>query len=120
MTRRKEGALLPLEVEILTTLATLQCSGRPGVHGFSLAQMLREGRGSRALTGHGTLYKALARLEEAGLVTSRWEQPAGTHDRPRRRLYEVTDRGTQACEKQRTETPSPVEGRLRPLDPRLA
>ena len=34
---------------------------------------MREQSGSRSLTGHGTLYKALGRLEEFGLLTSRWE-----------------------------------------------
>jgi PadR family transcriptional regulator PadR len=33
---------------------------------------MREHSGSRALTGHGTLYKALGRLEEFGLLASRW------------------------------------------------
>ena len=33
---------------------------------------MREQSGSRALTAHGTLYKALGRLEERGLLTSAW------------------------------------------------
>jgi PadR family transcriptional regulator, regulatory protein PadR len=44
----------------------------------------------------GTLYPCLARLEKAGWLSSRWEEidprQAG---RPRRRLYELTDRGAE-------------------------
>ena len=84
MPRRKPGTLLPLETEILE--AALSMDG--AIHGFALAQGLREQRGSRALTGHGTLYKALARLEEFGLLSSRWEAAtaAAAEGRPRRRL----------------------------------
>jgi DNA-binding PadR family transcriptional regulator len=45
----------------------------------------------------GTLYPILARLEQAGWVESRWEDP-GTHvaeGRPRRRYYRVTTDGAQ-------------------------
>ena len=55
---------------------------------------MREQRGSRALTAHGTLYKALGRLEERGLLTSAWEDAAAAEGRPRRRLYELTGRGS--------------------------
>jgi DNA-binding PadR family transcriptional regulator len=51
-------------------------SGHATFHGFGLAQIMRERSGSRSLTAHGTLCKALARLEEFGLVTSRWEAAA--------------------------------------------
>jgi PadR family transcriptional regulator, regulatory protein PadR len=44
------------------------------------------------------LYKALQRLEEAGLLASQWEDPdiAVAEGRPRRRLYEVTGAGERA------------------------
>ena len=58
-------------------------------HGFALAQGLRAERGSRSLTAHGTLYKALGRLEELGLLTSQWEDGEAAEGRPRRRLYEL-------------------------------
>jgi DNA-binding PadR family transcriptional regulator len=41
-------------------------NGTAAFHGFGLAQTMRERAGSRRLTGHGTLYKALRRLEEFG------------------------------------------------------
>jgi len=67
-------------------------------HGFGLAQAMREQSGSRSLTGHGTLYKALGRLEEFGLLASRWEDPAAAEGRPRRRLYELTGEGARVAE----------------------
>jgi DNA-binding PadR family transcriptional regulator len=64
-------------------------------HGFGLAQTMGHEAGAR-LIGHGTLYKALGRLEEMGLLISNWEQdpPAG---RPRRRQYMLTTSGTNAA-----------------------
>ena len=95
--RRKPGALLPLETEILELALSRLRSGQARFHGFGLAQAMREQSGSRALTGHGTLYKALGRLEEFGLLTSRWEDAAAAEGRPRRRLYELTGEGARVA-----------------------
>jgi DNA-binding PadR family transcriptional regulator len=98
MPRRKPGTLLPLEREILAVALSMLRSGQATFHGFGLAQTMREHSGSRSLTGHGTLYKALSRLEEFGLLTSRWEDAAAAVEgRPRRRLYELTSRGAEAA-----------------------
>lgn len=96
MPRRTPGTLLPLELEILDTALSMRRSGQPAFHGFGLAQAMRDQRGSRSLTAHGTLYKALGRLEELGLLASRWEDPAAAQGRPRRRLYELTPSGADA------------------------
>ena len=98
MPRRKPGTLLPLETEILEVALSMQRSGQATFHGFALAQTMREQSGSRSLTGHGTLYKALGRLEEFGLVTSRWEDAEVAEGRPRRRLYELTRQGARVAE----------------------
>jgi PadR family transcriptional regulator, regulatory protein PadR len=74
-------------------------SGQATFHGFGLAQSMREQSGSRSLTAHGTLYKALSRLEEFGLLASRWEDAAAAEGRPRRRLYELTKRGAEVAER---------------------
>lgn len=50
------------------------------------------------MTSHGTLYKALGRLEEFGLLTSNWEDAAAVEGRPRRRLYELTGKGATVAE----------------------
>ena len=98
MPRRKPGTLLPLETEILEAVLSLLRSGHATFHGFGLAQTMREQSGSRSLTAHGTLYKALSRLEEFGLLTSRWEDAAAVEGRPRRRLYELTGQGIRVAE----------------------
>ena len=91
--RRKPGTLLPLEIEILGAALSMRTAGAETFHGFGLAQRLRDDGRSRALTAHGTLYKALGRLEEWGLLTSHWEDPGAAEGRPRRRLYALTERG---------------------------
>jgi PadR family transcriptional regulator, regulatory protein PadR len=96
--RRKPGALLPLETEILATALSMLRGGEPTFHGFALAHRIRADSGSRSLTAHGTLYKALGRLEEFGLLASRWED-APAEGRPRRRLYELTRRGAEVAER---------------------
>lgn len=98
MPRRKPGTLLPLETEILAAALSALRAGEDGFHGFALAQAMREQSGSRALTAHGTLYKALGRLEELGLLSSRWEDAAAAEGRPRRRLYELTKQGAEVAE----------------------
>ena len=98
MPRRKPGALLPLETEILEVALIMLRSERTTFHGFALAQTMREQAGSRSLTSHGTLYKALGRLEEFGLLASRWEDAAAVEGRPRRRLYALTGQGARVAE----------------------
>jgi len=96
--RRKEGTLVPLEVSILEVVMDLRGRGVPEAHGFLLAKELREERHARRLTAYGTLYKALDRLERAGYLQSRWEDPliGAGEGRPRRRFYRVTLAGEGA------------------------
>ena len=96
--RRKAGALVPVEVDILSAGIQLRRRGQPRFHGFQLAKDIADGTGARKLTAHGTLYKALGRLEDAGLLASTWEDPqaAAAEGRPRRRFYEVTGAGERA------------------------
>jgi PadR family transcriptional regulator PadR len=103
MSRRKPGTLLPLETEILEVALSMLRSGQATFHGFGLAQTMREQGGSRSLTAHGTLYKALSRLEEFGVLTSRWEDAAAAEGRPRRRLYELTTQGAHVAEHARAD-----------------
>ena len=106
--------MLPLEASILTIAAERSRAGSGAVHGFELAKRLRDGEGSRRLTAHGTLYKALSRMEEAGWLTSAWEDPdvAVTEGRPRRRLYSITADGRAALARAREHSGATVR-----LDP---
>ncbi len=117
MPRRKPGTLLPLEVEILEAALALQRSGHGSFHGFGLAQTMRERSGSRSLTGHGTLYKALGRLEEFGLLASRWEDAAAVEGRPRRRLYDLTGQGAHVAERSLAENAGEATVQLPRLSP---
>ena len=98
MVRRKPGTLLPLEVAILRAGVAAAHDGDPEFHGFAVAQAIREADDARRLTAHGTLYKALGRMEDGGLLESRWEDAdvAVAEGRPRRRLYRVTPLGATA------------------------
>jgi PadR family transcriptional regulator PadR len=116
--RRKAGILIPIEAEILEAALRLRRTGEERFHGFLIAKLLGQGDGSGALTAHGTLYKALGRLEAAGLLTSDWEAPelASAAGRPRRRLYEITGATERALAVHRAQGPHTALGRLG-LDP---
>lgn len=107
--RRKPGTLVPLERELLEAALSLRSMGVHEPHGFLLARTMGDQDGSRRLTAYGTLYKALDRLEQAGLLESRWEDPvyAAEAARPRRRLYRVTSAGVAAVEAARTASSVP-------------
>jgi len=96
--RRKAGSLIPIEVRILAAGLAFRGRGQPDFHGFLVAKEIQADSGARQLTAHGTLYKALDRMEKAGLLRSRWEDAdaAANERRPRRRLYEVTPTGERA------------------------
>lgn len=96
--RRKDGALVPLELSILEAGLNLTRRGTLEAHGFLLARELRDRQGAKRLTAYGTLYKALDRLEQRGYLASRWEDPnrAAEDGRPRRRFYRLTIVGEKA------------------------
>lgn len=96
--RRKPGTLVPLEVSILEAGLSLLRQGSDEFHGYQLAREMKALQGAHFRTAYGTLYRTLGRMEQAGLLTSRWEEPAlaEAEGRPRRRLYLITAEGTRA------------------------
>jgi len=61
-------------------------------HGYELIQRLNEADFTDGEVDVATVYRNLRRMDQDGLVTSRWEAgPAG----PARRLYTLTPRGKQ-------------------------
>ena len=116
MPRRKPGTLLPLERSILAAGIEARRDGDAEFHGFAIAGAIQQREAARRLTAHGTLYRALGRMEGAGLLESRWEDPAiaEREGRPRRRLYRVTGLGEAALTRAFAELPT------RPTRPRLA
>jgi len=102
MPRRRPGVLLDLEEQILQVGCDRASAGPAWFYGFALATELEGSSGSRRLLGHGTLYKALDRLEREGYLESRWEvgDPSAL-GRPRRREYRVTPAASPALERSR-------------------
>jgi DNA-binding PadR family transcriptional regulator len=90
--------LVPLEVSILSAGVALALGGQAEFHGYAVARELKEREEARRLTAHGTLYRALERLQKAGFLQGRLEEPevAASEQRPRRRLYHVTAAGQAA------------------------
>jgi PadR family transcriptional regulator PadR len=60
-------------------------------HGYAIMETLRQATGGRLALPTGTIYPALHRLEQAGLIAGSW-QVAG---RRRRRMYTLTPAGTR-------------------------
>ena len=105
--RRKKDTLIPVELSILAACLGLKSRGVDEVHGFLIAKQISDQQGARMLTAHGTLYKALGRMEKAGLLKRRWEDPVAAADeaRPRRRLYRITAQGQAAFDAARAPQP---------------
>jgi PadR family transcriptional regulator PadR len=111
--RRKPGAVLPIEEAVLAAGLDLRRSGHSEFHGFAIAKRMVDIGEANQLTAHGTLYKALGRMEAAGLLQSHWEEAdrALAEGRPRRRLYRVTGVGERALSTIKAESGRPVHRR---------
>ena len=113
MPRRKPGSLFPLEVSIL---AACRDAGTAGVHGFALARSIADAEESRRLTATGTLYRALHRLDDGGLIENWWEDPndAAAAGRPLRRLYRITGAGATALARAQSDADESASPRFDP------
>ncbi|MGI9645591.1 MAG: PadR family transcriptional regulator [Ilumatobacteraceae bacterium] len=113
MPRRRPGTLLPLEVSILVVCRD---AGSSGVHGFAIAQAIADAEESRRLTATGTLYRALQRLDDGGLLQNWWEDPAEAAEagRPLRRLYRITGAGATALSRAEADATVPAMRRVDP------
>ena len=87
--KRKPGTLFPIECSIVEAARNLQQQGIEEFHGFQIAKEMGDRKGTRFLTGYGTLYRALARLQKLGILESHWEEPSPDESRPRRRYYRL-------------------------------
>ena len=114
--RRKKGTLLPLEKSILQCGIDLAVRGAPRFHGFMIAKQIKDRDEAKLLTAHGTLYKALDRMQKSGYLQSDWEDPlvAAQEHRPRRRLYHVTAAGEAALVKALESVPQKASARQQP------
>jgi len=83
-------------------------------HGYAVMEALREATGGRLDLPTGTVYPALHRLADAGLISGSWSVVAGR----RRRMYQLTAAGRRALAGKREAWPdfggtmrAAVEGR---------
>lgn len=89
-----EGEMLKghLDLIVLAALA-------PGpAHGYAVIEEIRRKTGSAFDLPEGTIYPALHRLEEAGLLAGRWVTAESGR---RRRIYALTRRGDRALSQRR-------------------
>jgi DNA-binding PadR family transcriptional regulator len=68
-------------------------------HGYAVIEELKQRSGGSFDLPEGTVYPALHRLEEAGLLQSSWSRDTGR----RRRVYELTRRGQRELGARRSE-----------------
>ena len=79
--------LTPVAFEILLALADGE------QHGYSIMREVERRSSGAVLLHPGTLYRALARLLESGLIEELDERPAPEQDDERRRYYQLTQTG---------------------------
>lgn len=75
-------------------LACLEAGPR---HGYAIMEALRAGSGGQFDLRTGTIYPALRRLEQAGLIKGIWSQAGGRQ----RRVYDLTPAGRRALAAER-------------------
>lgn len=67
-------------------------------HGYAIIEKIRQASASTFDLPEGTVYPALHRLEQAGLLASNWVTPPSGR---RRRVYSLTRSGTSALAERR-------------------
>jgi DNA-binding PadR family transcriptional regulator len=68
-------------------------------HGYGVIEHVRRRSGGRFDYPEGTVYPALHRLEEEGLLHSGWQRESGR----RRRIYRLTPRGREELHGRRSD-----------------
>ena len=87
---RDPADLLPLSPVALNVLLALADAER---HGYGIMLEVRERTGGRVRLGPGTLYGAIKRLKEGGVIDESGERPDPEADDERRRYYRLTGFG---------------------------
>ncbi len=91
----KAQAALPLTPVVMHILLALVDRDR---HGLGIAEHIESFTSGRLSLGPGTLYGAIKRLLETGLVEDVESGPKGDSADPRRRYYRITPVGRRALE----------------------
>lgn len=107
----QRGNFLPgtLEMLILKTLS------RQPMHGYGIAETIRQSSGDALKVGEGSLYPALQRLLIDEYVQAEW----GLSENKRRaRIYTITPAGRKHLQRERLEFDQTIAGILRVLEAR--
>jgi len=90
-------ALLTPTTPVVVRMETLRRAAIYASMDAKVAKQLADDRQKKLLIGYGTLYRALNRLEDMGLLESHPEDPeiAARERRPGRRLYRLTEAGME-------------------------
>ena len=90
-------------------------------HGYSIMQDVASRTGGRIKLSPGTLYGAIRRLLEEGLIEELDERPDTEHDDERRRYYRLTASGFAAAREEAARLESLLaQARANGLSPRKA
>ena len=87
----------------------LSCLERTDAHGLEILRCLEEAGCGALKLKEGSLYPALYRLENAGMIAAEWEEETKGRRGARRRIYHLTKAGTKALAKGREEWASFVQ-----------
>lgn len=79
-------------------LLLLKALSREPLHGYAIARRIETATGDALSVEEGSLYPALHRLEERGLISAKW---ATTTNRRRVRVYSLTRPGRARLAEQR-------------------
>ena len=87
---QEQPSLRPVEFHILLSLVAGER------HGYGIIQDI-EARGDSPVPDVGTMYRALARMVESGLIEAASRRPAPDAGDERRNYYRITDAGTEVA-----------------------
>ena len=87
---RRDSSARPLSTPVLHILLALAEGAK---HGYAIKQDVDERTGGAIRLGPGTLYEAIARLEDAGLIAESAAGAPANGQEAQRRVYHLTERG---------------------------
>ena len=87
---RRDSPTKPLSTPVLHILLALAEGAK---HGYAIKQDVEERTGGAIRLGPGTLYEAIGRLEDAGLISESTVAAPANGQEAQRRVYRLTERG---------------------------
>lgn len=88
----------PLSPVVLQIMIAL---GEGESHGYAIMQEVEASTGGKVVLAPGTLYRAIKRMLDTGLIVEVSDRPVAAGDDERRRYYRLTDEGHRAAAAER-------------------